>query len=179
MGRLLANSFLLPFLFIAPEVSAQSWPDYSQTSLQEPSAPVTAFVRFAPQPRASKSTPAWQYGLSFAGTAQNSRTSAFNNPMRGEASNSGFEVRLGRSDLGLWSRGGNGQLLASFNDAYDKLGATEITVSKKGNIRSVFLIGAAVVGGLVLIAAASGDNSPVVCSGNTVPNPIKGTCEPI
>ncbi len=179
MSRLLTSLVLLPILLAAPDVSAQSWSENAQSTRHVQSAPLTAFVRFSPQPNASRSTQAWQYGLSFAGTRQQSRAYNDFSNFGNDEPTSGFEVRLARSDLGLWSRGGDGQLLASFNATYDKLNARETTGAKKGNIGNVLLIGAAVVGGIVLIAAASGDNAPLSCSGNTVPNPIKGTCEPI
>jgi hypothetical protein len=175
MTRLIAMLLMVPIMLVAPNAHAQNWGE----GARDQAAPVIAFVRFSPQPRASKSTAAWQYGLSFAAPSEWSPALSGAGTLGRDHTTSGVEIRLGEADRGLWSRGSNGQKLASFNMAVDRLDANEGAGSKKTSIGTILLIGGVVVGGLILISAASSDNPPLLCTGNTIPNPIKGTCEPI
>lgn len=90
----------------------------------------------------------------------------------------GMEYRLDAAHQGMWLRGHtpNGanevRLNAQTRDAYG-------FGNSNGGSGNTLLIVAGVVVVVALAAALAKDSDPLMCSGNTIPNPISGRCEPL
>jgi hypothetical protein len=134
---------------------------------------VGIFARYTLQPPLARQQEAWQVGLAFS---QPNRSSRFS---YAEPLTPALEVRFGKQNFGLWSAGTNGSLIAGLHSRQITLSANQATSGQMSGLSRGLLIGGAIVGGIVLLAALSPDKKPLLCTGNTVPNPIAGTCEPI
>lgn len=90
----------------------------------------------------------------------------------------GMEYRLDTTHQGIWLRGNtpNGanevRLNARTRDAYGYS-------NSNGGSGNTLLMVAGVVVVVALAAALAKDKEPTLCSGNTIPNPISGRCEPL
>ncbi|KAF0111392.1 MAG: hypothetical protein FD163_1007 [Hyphomonadaceae bacterium] len=89
----------------------------------------------------------------------------------------GLEYRLDDAHRGAWLRGASlnasseVRLNAQTREAYG------LRNSEGGG--NTLLIVAGVVAVVALAAALARDSSPLYCSGNTIPNPISGRCDPL
>jgi hypothetical protein len=171
MKKRLALLAPLLTLMVASTASGQAWTGSGASYSSETTPPVSIFLRFSPQARTNATLPDWQYGIALSPTQLRERD--FVGQQRG------MEVRLGQGQFGLWSQGSNGKLLANFSARPQTMNAQETSNSGRGKVSNALLIGGVIVGAIVIAAAISPDKEPLLCSGNTVPNPIAGTCEPV
>jgi hypothetical protein len=170
---------LLTALFTS-SATAQNW---SQSDSQMPFtgiahahvAPVQVFARYTFQPQRATPHSPWQIGLAF-NQLDNHRPVKYRSSDVITPGQSVIELRFDGANSGIWSSGTNGHLIAA--PGQEVLNASK-TKSGLNGVSQGLLIGGAILGGIVIVAALSPDKDPLTCAGNTVPNPIAGTCEPL
>jgi|GEM_PF-6639346 hypothetical protein len=90
----------------------------------------------------------------------------------------GVEYRLDSGQQGLWLRG-NSLNTASEVRLNSRVRENYGIRQSDGGNGGTLLMVAGVVVVVALAAALAKDSSPTLCSGNTVPNPLTGRCEPL
>jgi hypothetical protein len=80
-------------------------------------------------------------------------------------------------ERGFWLKGSQSVSFRSIRDAASAARAQgELG---RGGQSSALLVGGLVVGALLLVTLTQDSDGPEQCSGNTVPNPLSGKCEPL
>lgn len=168
MNRHLICLIALTSIF-GTQVQAQGYsPHFSQENFQENENNVTGGVFFRIKSATSSSRNiSFESGIGIYRTQNDEIFAPSYNPHLGT---SGIEYRFGQENGGIWAIG---QTQTCLDDTFHQNGA-----NIGGDNKALYVVGGILAVAVIAVALAP-DKKPTMCSGNTIPNPISGRCEPL